>query len=100
MPLGKKLNSEAEDGAVKENDEDSKDRNGAGEQLDDHKMLRICDKLIEVFMVDKPTPTDWRRLLTFSKEWIIFGLMPSLRCTWTDCLLQLQNSSLLRSLED
>ncbi|KAL0352344.1 UNVERIFIED_CONTAM: hypothetical protein Scaly_1623100 [Sesamum calycinum] len=69
MPLGKKLNSEAEDGAVKENDEDSKDRNGAGEQLDDHKMLRICDKLIEVFMVDKPTPTDWRRLLTFSKEW-------------------------------
>ncbi|KAL2231975.1 UNVERIFIED_CONTAM: hypothetical protein Sindi_1377500 [Sesamum indicum] len=69
MPLGKKLNSEAEDGAVKENDEDGKDRNGVGEQLDDHKMVRICDKLIEVFMVDKPTPTDWRRLLTFSKEW-------------------------------
>ncbi|KAK4428464.1 hypothetical protein Salat_1146000 [Sesamum alatum] len=69
MPLGKKLDPEAEDGAVKENDEDLKDRNVAGEQLDDHKMLRICDKLIEVFMVDKPTATDWRRLLTFSKEW-------------------------------
>ena len=37
--------------------------------LDDLKMTRVCDKLIEVFMVDKPTPTDWRRLLAFSKEW-------------------------------
>jgi len=37
--------------------------------LDDNKMLRVCDKLIEVFLVDKPTPTDWRRLLAFSKEW-------------------------------
>ncbi|KAL6179786.1 hypothetical protein ACLB2K_046457 [Fragaria x ananassa] len=37
--------------------------------LDDHKMTRICDKLIEVFMVDKPTTTDWRRLLAFSREW-------------------------------
>lgn len=34
-----------------------------------HKMTRVCDKLIEVFMVDKPTTTDWRRLLAFSKEW-------------------------------
>lgn len=39
------------------------------ESLDDHKMMRVCDKLIEVFMVDKPTSTDWRRLLAFSKEW-------------------------------
>lgn len=37
--------------------------------LDGHKMIRVCDKLIEVFMVDKPVPTDWRRLLAFSKEW-------------------------------
>ncbi|KAL0904466.1 hypothetical protein M5K25_026584 [Dendrobium thyrsiflorum] len=39
------------------------------EYLTDNKMDRICDKLIEVFMVDKPTPTDWRRLLAFSREW-------------------------------
>lgn len=39
------------------------------ESVDDGKMMRVCDKLIEVFMVDKPTPTDWRRLLAFSKEW-------------------------------
>ncbi|KDP32724.1 hypothetical protein JCGZ_12016 [Jatropha curcas] len=32
-------------------------------------MVGVCDKLIGVFMVDKPTPTDWRRLLAFSKEW-------------------------------
>ncbi|KAJ1420939.1 hypothetical protein SESBI_14089 [Sesbania bispinosa] len=37
--------------------------------LDDSRMIRVCDKLIGVFMVDKPTPTDWRRLLAFSKEW-------------------------------
>lgn len=39
------------------------------EGLDHNKMIRICDKLVDVFMVDKPTPTDWRRLLAFSKEW-------------------------------
>ena len=37
--------------------------------FDDQKMIRVCDKLIDVFMVDKPTPADWRRLLAFSKEW-------------------------------
>lgn len=37
--------------------------------LDDNKMIGVCDKLIGVFMVDKPTPTDWRRLLAFSREW-------------------------------
>ncbi|CAK7347074.1 unnamed protein product [Dovyalis caffra] len=35
----------------------------------DGKMARVCDKLIDVFMVDKPTPNDWRKLLAFSKEW-------------------------------
>ncbi|KAI3465071.1 hypothetical protein Pfo_021734 [Paulownia fortunei] len=69
MSLATIPNPEAKDEAVKENDKDPKDRDVASEQLDDRKMVRICDKLIEVFMVDKPTPTDWRRLLTFSKEW-------------------------------
>jgi hypothetical protein len=36
---------------------------------DGNKMIKICDKLIGVFMVDKPTPTDWRKLLAFSREW-------------------------------
>ena len=39
------------------------------EEMEDHKMVRVCDKLIGVFMVDKPTPTDWRRLLAFSRNW-------------------------------
>ncbi|XP_038884061.1 uncharacterized protein At4g37920 isoform X2 [Benincasa hispida] len=39
------------------------------ESLDQPKMTKVCDKLIEVFMIDKPTPTDWRRLIAFSKEW-------------------------------
>ncbi|RXH90864.1 hypothetical protein DVH24_006809 [Malus domestica] len=50
------------------NGEKGEEKGGIG-GLDDHKMTRICDKLIEVFLVDKPTPTDWRRLLAFSKEW-------------------------------
>lgn len=37
--------------------------------VDESKMIGVCDKLIGVFMVDKPTPTDWRRLLAFSREW-------------------------------
>lgn len=53
--------------------DDDPARNGekrdAKDEADDDKMIRVCDKLIGVFMVDKPTPTDWRRLLAFSKEW-------------------------------
>ncbi|KAL3640768.1 hypothetical protein CASFOL_015736 [Castilleja foliolosa] len=64
MSLTTQPNPETKDGAVKEND---------SEHIDDQKMIRICDKLIRVFMVDKPTPTDWRRLLTFSKEWDNIG---------------------------
>ncbi|OEL29175.1 Uncharacterized protein BAE44_0009806 [Dichanthelium oligosanthes] len=36
---------------------------------DKNKMIKVCDKLIGVFMVDKPTPTGWRKLLAFSREW-------------------------------
>ena len=49
--------------------EEETDKKDAAKSLDDQKMTRVCDKLIEVFMVDKPTPTDWRRLLAFSREW-------------------------------
>ncbi|CAM8986577.1 unnamed protein product [Rhodiola kirilowii] len=45
------------------------DGNEKAEEIDDIKMTRVCDKLIGVFMVDKPTPTDWRRLIAFSTEW-------------------------------
>ncbi|XP_078433033.1 uncharacterized protein At4g37920 [Wolffia australiana] len=39
------------------------------DRLDDEKMTKVCDKLIEVFLVDKPRAADWRRLLAFSREW-------------------------------
>lgn len=43
---------------------------GSEEVVDNNqKMIKVCDKLIEVFLVDKPSPSDWRRLLAFSKEW-------------------------------
>ncbi|XP_027335618.1 uncharacterized protein At4g37920 [Abrus precatorius] len=41
----------------------------SSEVSNENRMTRVCDKLIGVFMVDKPTPTDWRRLLAFSREW-------------------------------
>eukprot|EP01018_Ginkgo_biloba_P038834 Gb_11825 [translate_table: standard] len=34
-----------------------------------YNMIRVCDKLIDVFMVERPKPSDWRRLLAFSEEW-------------------------------
>ncbi|XP_031372421.1 uncharacterized protein At4g37920 isoform X2 [Punica granatum] len=50
--------------------EDEEEQNGDDVgSFDENKMVRVCDKLIEVFIVDKPTPTDWRRLLAFSREW-------------------------------
>ncbi|XP_073134974.1 uncharacterized protein At4g37920 [Henckelia pumila] len=62
-------NPKTKDDVVEENNEELISMNVASEGLGEHKMVRICDKLIGVFMVDKPTPTDWRRLLIFSKEW-------------------------------
>lgn len=53
------INQQTYPKAKSENNDDS----------DDTKMVRVCDRLIEVFMVDKPTPVDWRRLLAFSREW-------------------------------
>ncbi|ONK81539.1 uncharacterized protein A4U43_C01F30300 [Asparagus officinalis] len=52
-----------------ENDESLDDGKDEPEYLSGNKMVKVCDKLIEVFMVDKPTTTDWRRLLAFSTEW-------------------------------
>lgn len=52
-----------------EDDESIHDGKEDPEYISGHKMVKVSDKLIEVFMVDKPTTTDWRRLLAFSKEW-------------------------------
>lgn len=85
FPLGLKLNSQRSqpskstvkavvgDTTTVPNDSTTKPTSENGEEnlndSNDPKMVRICDKLIEVFMVDKPNPIDWRRLLAFSKEW-------------------------------
>ena len=48
---------------------EQEDKKASVDLLDDDKMRRVCDKLIEVFLVDKPKASDWRRLLAFSREW-------------------------------
>ncbi|KAG0615250.1 hypothetical protein M758_5G026700 [Ceratodon purpureus] len=44
----------------------SEDQKEMGRQ----KMNRICDKLIEVFLVEKTNPEEWHIYLAFSKEWV------------------------------
>ena len=41
-----------------------------GDQIEDgYRMTRVCDRLIEVFLIEKTKPEEWRKLLAFSKEW-------------------------------
>ncbi|GAB2290392.1 hypothetical protein Dimus_024670 [Dionaea muscipula] len=54
---------------VPEGDGESTEQGESHGVLDNNEIIRICDKLIDVFLVDKPTPADWRRLLVFSKKW-------------------------------
>ncbi|KAH7849878.1 hypothetical protein Vadar_024326 [Vaccinium darrowii] len=49
---------------------EKRDVNDDIKALNDDKLARICDKLIDVFMVDKPNPTEWRKLLVVSRNWI------------------------------
>ncbi|PIA47990.1 hypothetical protein AQUCO_01400525v1, partial [Aquilegia coerulea] len=49
---------------------DSKGKDGKEDvDVEYNQMITTCDKLIGVFMVDKPSPTDWRKLLAFSRTW-------------------------------
>ncbi|XP_078177171.1 uncharacterized protein At4g37920 [Carex rostrata] len=40
---------------------------------DEFEILKMCDKLIEVFLVDKPNPEDWRKLMAYSRTWTDIG---------------------------
>lgn len=61
--------STSENGEQTKNSE-GRDANDHIKAWDDDKMTRVCDKLIDVFMVDMPNPAEWRRLLAFSRDWI------------------------------
>ncbi|GLJ49897.1 hypothetical protein SUGI_1060710 [Cryptomeria japonica] len=34
-----------------------------------YKMSTVCDRMIDVFMTEKPNSSDWRKLLAFTEEW-------------------------------
>lgn len=38
--------------------------------IETNKMNRLCDKLIDVFLVERTTPEEWHLFLAFSKEWV------------------------------
>ena len=39
-------------------------------EMETNRMNRICDKLIDVFLVEKTNPEEWHVYLAFSKEWV------------------------------
>ncbi|XP_024392048.1 uncharacterized protein At4g37920 [Physcomitrium patens] len=46
-----------------------RENSNESENMVDTKMNPVCDKLIDVFLVEKTKPEDWRILIAFSKEW-------------------------------
>ncbi|MCO5547965.1 hypothetical protein L7F22_001420 [Adiantum nelumboides] len=53
-----------------EAEHDPREEATANDGLEDgYRMTRVADKLIEVFLVERTKPEEWRRLLAFSKEW-------------------------------
>lgn len=50
-------------------EEGESEEDGDEEVEPGYKMSRVCDRLIDVFWVEKPTPEDWRKLLAYSEEW-------------------------------
>lgn len=46
-----------------------------------YKMARVSDRLIEVFMIEKTAPKEWRKLLAFSEEWPNIGPHFFQRCS-------------------
>lgn len=45
------------------------DEDGETEVEAGYSMTRVCDRLLEVFWIEKPATEDWRKLLAFSEEW-------------------------------
>eukprot|EP00252_Welwitschia_mirabilis_P018520 TRINITY_DN4113_c0_g1_i5.p1 TRINITY_DN4113_c0_g1~~TRINITY_DN4113_c0_g1_i5.p1 ORF type:complete len:367 (+),score=71.19 TRINITY_DN4113_c0_g1_i5:44-1144(+) len=54
----------------KEKDKKSdKNRNVDIEIEKGYKMITVCDKLIDVFLTEKPEPNEWKRLMSYRDEW-------------------------------
>ncbi|GJP52491.1 hypothetical protein CLOM_g11599, partial [Closterium sp. NIES-68] len=75
---GREKNGEAEEKAeskVQAEGGEREDKEAEEEEEDDpeveegFKMSRVCDRLVDVFWVEKPEPAQWRLLLAFSSEW-------------------------------
>ncbi|KAI5076806.1 hypothetical protein GOP47_0008871 [Adiantum capillus-veneris] len=49
--------------------EDATSNDGGNVLEDGYRMIRVADKLIDIFLVERTTPEEWRKLLAFSKEW-------------------------------
>lgn len=53
-----------------ENEEDIADEDELDEIDEEIHMIVVCEKLMDVFLVDKPNPADWRKMLAFSTSWV------------------------------
>ncbi|CAI5511554.1 unnamed protein product [Closterium sp. Naga37s-1] len=67
--------TDKEEKKEEEGKKEEKAERGEEEEGDDpeveagFKMSRVCDRLVDVFWVEKPEPAQWRLLLAFSAEW-------------------------------
>lgn len=49
--------------------EDESSNDSVNELEEGYRMTRVVDRLIEVFLIERTTSEEWRKLLAFSKEW-------------------------------
>ncbi|KAJ3692288.1 hypothetical protein LUZ60_012638 [Juncus effusus] len=84
---------------------ETKENSSEDEDLDQIHPIEVSDKLIEIFLVDKPNPSDWRKLLAFSKTWSETGPHFYDRCqyradTETDPAMKVKLLKLIRKLKE
>lgn len=60
-----KVSMDGTEQEIVSNTEDSEDI----ELAKGYKMSTVCDRMIDVFMTEKPNSSDWRKLLAFTEEW-------------------------------
>ncbi|KAH7445750.1 hypothetical protein KP509_01G022600 [Ceratopteris richardii] len=61
--------SEIVNGCGNRDDEENSFVDDHEESVDEYGMMRVADKLIDIFLVERTTSDEWRKLLAFSKEW-------------------------------
>ena len=60
---------EQEEGEEEEQEQEQEEGEEEEEVEPGYGMARVCDRLMDVFAVERPQPSEWRKLLALSREW-------------------------------